>query len=73
MREGGEESEESEKSRRRRLSDRTEYRLTSNENSYRKYIIKKDHNHRKNKAVLAEPQQSKATGSSGSFSPKVQH
>ena len=33
---------------------------TSSTNSYRKYIIKKDHNHRKNRAVLAEAQQTKA-------------
>lgn len=56
------EGEESDRTR-TRLSDRTEYsdvtapRLASNHNSYRKYIIKKDHNHRKNRAVKADPQQ----------------
>ena len=35
---------------------------TTNHNSYTKYIIKKDHNHRKNRAGGAEHQQTKATG-----------
>ena len=73
VREGGEETEETEE-RRDYGEVRVRAAIPSPANSYKKYIIKKDHNHRKNRALLAAagPQHPKATTgwyTAGSFSP----
>ena len=64
VREGGEETEQGEEAEERPdyVDVRVRSGLTSNPSSYKKYIIKKDHNHRKSRALATGPQQPKAAG-----------